>query len=88
MASDDALSERILGLMRQNPTITLLGITDALSDSTEDRVRHEVRRLRALGVVRRTGSARSGVWHVDLPEAEEQQVSGQEATPASDVKSA
>lgn len=55
--------ERILALMRQQPTITARELADALSLSV-DGVSYHLKKLRAEGRIQHRGPTKSGWWDV------------------------
>ena len=56
-------AERILTLLRANPTLTHAALAEELNTSHYS-VRHHLDRLRDAGRIRRVGSRKSGVWEV------------------------
>ena len=60
---------KIVEILRGNPRITQAEVADLLGLSQEG-LRHHLERLKAAGVLKRIGSARSGEWQIegDVPE--------------------
>ena len=56
-------AERILTLLRANPTLTHAALAEELNISPYS-VRHHLDKLRDTGQIRRVGSRKTGVWEV------------------------
>ena len=63
ITTSNETSDRILLLMRDNPTISLQELSDAL-DMTRDGVKYHIAKLKRDGWLQRIGSSRSGHWEV------------------------
>ena len=56
-------TQKILSLIRQNPSITRMQISDAIGLSLEG-VKWNLDKLKATGIVRRVGPDRGGHWEI------------------------
>ena len=56
-------TQRILSLIRQNPSITRMQISDAIGLSLEG-VKWNLDKLKASGIIRRVGPDRGGHWEI------------------------
>lgn len=58
------IQERILYLMKNDPSITAEQIANEIKGITADGVRYHIRNLKTHGVIKREGSTKSGRWIV------------------------
>ena len=54
--------EKILAYLKQNPTASHKELTMHIDDLTEDGVKYNLKRLKALGLIQREGADNSGHW--------------------------
>ena len=62
-ANPETKGERILSLLRADPSLTHAALAEEMKTSTYS-IRHHLDRLRAAGCIRRVGSRKTGVWVV------------------------
>lgn len=60
---DERTTEKIIGLMRENPHITIKELTSTY-DITEDGIYRNTMRLRKTNIIRRVGGKFGGHWEV------------------------
>ena len=60
---DDSLDERLIQVIRENPKVTQKALKEALGISIAT-VKRMTTALQKAGVLERTGTNRSGEWHV------------------------
>ena len=54
--------EKILAYLKQNPTASHKELTMHIDDLTEDGVKYNLKRLKALGLIQREGADNGGHW--------------------------
>ena len=54
--------EKILAYLKQNPTASRKELTMHIDDLTEDGVKYNLKRLKALGLIQREGADNDGRW--------------------------
>ena len=54
--------EKILAYLKQNPTASRKELTMHIDDLTEDGVKYNLKRLKALGLIQREGADNGGHW--------------------------
>jgi ATP-dependent DNA helicase RecG len=58
-------TQRILEILRQHPSAGRREIAELLGDVTEDGVKYQLNKLKALGRITRIGSDKGGYWEVN-----------------------
>lgn len=53
----------IIEIMRENPSVTMLQLSEKIG-VTPKAIEKQIMRLRAVGLIKREGSNRSGIWKV------------------------
>lgn len=56
--------EAILSFLKEHPKATRKEISESLSNITEDGVKYNLSRLRALGLLKRMGGRKQGYWQI------------------------
>ena len=59
----ETTQEKILNLIRKNPSITQVEMAKAL-DLTRDGISYNIKILKSKGIIERVGSTKSGIWKI------------------------
>ena len=63
-------ADRILDILREDPTASRRGIAATLGDITENGVKYHLDKLKGAGRIRRVGPDRGGHWEIVKPHDE------------------
>lgn len=61
--TQEITQEKIINLMKKNPSITQMEIAKAI-DLTRDGISYHIKQLKAKRMIERVGSTKGGIWKV------------------------
>ena len=62
-STQETTQEKIINLMKKNPSITQMEIAKAI-DLTRDGISYHIKQLKAKRMIERVGSTKGGIWKV------------------------
>ncbi len=60
-------TQKILAILRHNPTASRKAIAEQLGDISEDGVKYQLNKMKTAGIIKRIGPAKGGYWEI-IPE--------------------